>query len=442
MDDVLDDICKEVHCRKKQARTLLQLMGLPDNTGACQSIFVYGHSSTGKTYLVRKIMEKLQLKHAYVNAVSAYTTRILFEAIMNQITGTAPSPENDFANHASCDSMYEFLRALSSEVSEDLDSPSAVYIVIDNAERLRDLDPTVMAAFLRLQELSRKHVCVLLISEIVWEKFRCGTGFCEPYFVHFPQYTQDELVKILCNYRPGGCTEELYTKFLHLLLSVFYVMTCNLRELQYAAKVNFNKFCNPIVEGSASEKDIHKLWRNVEPHMKKSLQSVYLREVSSSQWERMEAIEDEPLQDIASSRKSLVELPFYSKFLLLAAYMASYNPPSTDRKFFVKNQGKTRKKRASSAKQKPNNHILGPKMFPLSRMLAIFYAVVDESVAPSSMIFAQIKTLVSLRLLAQVTADDQLSGPKYKCLVGLDFIRGVARTVNFDITGHLSDFNM
>ncbi|XP_064454882.1 origin recognition complex subunit 5-like [Ornithodoros turicata] len=440
MDAALDNICEDVHCRRKQAKTLLQLMGLPENSGACQSLYVYGCSSTGKTCLVQKILQKLQVKHAYVNVVATYTARMLFETIINQLACHVPSVENDFSNYASCENTQEFLRHLKNVVSEDLDCPSAIYIGIDNSERLRDFDPTVLATFLRLQELTKRHICVILISEILWEKFRCGTGFCEPYFVHFPQYSRDDLVRILCSYRPDGYSEDFYAKFLHLLLSVFYVITCNLRELQYVAQVNFKQFCAPIDDGSASEKDIHRLWRNVEPHMKKSLQSVYLKEVSSSQLERMQSREGEP--GTSAPKKSLVELPFYSKFLLLAAYMASYNPPSTDRKFFVKNQGKTPKRRPSRAKQKPNNHILGPKMFPLSRMLAIFYAIVDESVGPSSMIFAQIKTLVSLRLMAQVTADDQLSGPKYKCLVGLDFIREISRTVNFDVTGHLNDFNI
>ena len=31
--------------------------------------------------------------------------------------------------------------------------------------------------------------------------------------------------------------------------------------------------------------DSRKLWRNIEPHLKKALHTVYLREVSSHQWE-------------------------------------------------------------------------------------------------------------------------------------------------------------
>ena len=34
--------------------------------------------------------------------------------------------------------------------------------------------------------------------------------------------------------------------------------------------------------------------------------------------------------------RSHVELPFYSKYLLIAAYIASYNPVKSDRRFFKK----------------------------------------------------------------------------------------------------------
>lgn len=33
---------------------------------------------------------------------------------------------------------------------------------------------------------------------------------------------------------------------------------------------------------AAKETDTHKLWRNIEPHLKKAMQTVYLREVSRS----------------------------------------------------------------------------------------------------------------------------------------------------------------
>ena len=34
--------------------------------------------------------------------------------------------------------------------------------------------------------------------------------------------------------------------------------------------------------------------------------------------------------------KQSVELPYFSKYLLIASYLASYNPAKSDKKFFVK----------------------------------------------------------------------------------------------------------
>ena len=44
-----------------------------------------------------------------------------------------------------------------------------------------------------------------------------------------------------------------------------------------------------------------------------------------------------------------MELPFYSKYLLLAAYLASHNPAKTDRQFFCKTMAKKMTKRAKVA---------------------------------------------------------------------------------------------
>ncbi|KAG9345849.1 hypothetical protein JZ751_009005 [Albula glossodonta] len=51
-----------------------------------------------------------------------------------------------------------------------------------------------------------------------------------------------------------------------------------------------------------------------------------------------------------------------------------------------------------------------------------------------------ISSLVTLQLLSQVSHDDQLDAPKYKCTVSLDFIRAISRTVGFDIVRYLYDF--
>lgn len=178
----------------------------------------------------------------------------------------------------------------------------------------------------------------------------------------------------------------------------------------------------------------------MEPHLKKAMQSVYLREVSSVQWEQQQVDEKEATALRGLSAHTHVELPYYSKFLLIAAYLASYNPARTDRRFFLKHHGKMKKTNFLKKHEKTSNHLLGPKPFPLDRLLAIFYSVVDSRVAPTASVFSQISSLVTLQLLTQVGHDDQLDSPKYKCAVSLDFILAISRTVSFDMVRFLYDF--
>ena len=84
---------------------------------------------------------------------------------------------------------------------------------------------------------------------------------------------------------------------------------------------------------------------------------------------------------ITNQTRLNIELPFYSKFLLIAAFLASYNPAKSDKRFFVKHHGKQKKTLSSiKAKEKLNSQLTGPKPFPLERLLAIFYNIVEEQV--------------------------------------------------------------
>lgn len=51
------------------------------------AVFVYGHTATGKTLVVSRILEALQYSHAVVNCVECYMPHLLFEPILNKIHG-------------------------------------------------------------------------------------------------------------------------------------------------------------------------------------------------------------------------------------------------------------------------------------------------------------------------------------------------------------------
>ncbi|KAG8142664.1 hypothetical protein E2320_005867, partial [Naja naja] len=165
--------------------------------------------------------------------------------------------------------------------------------------------------------------------------------------------------------------------------------------LSEIAALNFSKYCEPVVQGEANERDTRRLWKNIESHLKKAMQTVYLREISSSQWERLQQDNGEPGQVKGLSAHAHVELPYYSKFLLIAAYLASYNPARTDKRFFVKHHGKIRKVNFQKKHEKTSNHLLGPKPFPLDRLLAILYSIVDSRIPPTANIFCQVSEMVA-----------------------------------------------
>ena len=84
--------------------------------------------------------------------------------------------------------------------------------------------------------------------------------------------------------------------------------------------------------------------------------------------------------------------------------------------------------------------LLGPHQFVLDRLMAIFYSIVDEKVPASATILSQLSSLVTLRFLSQTSSGDQLDSPKYKCLVSLDFIKVIAKQLEFDLGYYLYDF--
>lgn len=442
-EEGLNRVFQKALFREKEVNYLVRLFGPPECM-SCQSLFIYGHSSTGKTFVVSELLKEIQVPYAWINCYEAHSPRLLFSALTEKL----------LQNHKalcglegikSCGSLCDFLN-FSKKYLQGV--KETTYLVFDNAEVLRDKEPVVLAALLRFQELTKANICTVFISQIIWEKFRLDLGVCPPILLHFSNYSKSELHEILCLDCPPDYSKEFYAAYINVVLNVFFVVTRDLQELRHQALISFSKYCEPVVSDEISAGDVHKLWRNIEPTLKKALHTVYLREISGPRWnsvqsENRNAVEGQSEKSTevsaVTSYRMTTELPFYSKFLLLAAYLASYNPPKTDHRFFVKNQGRTRRKKPKK-KNEVNIHLLGPKPFVLDRLLAIFYAIVEDGVLPSALIFSQISSLVSLQLLACVTPEDQLSSPKYKCLAELDLVRNIGRTVDFDIVGYLNDF--
>lgn len=426
-----------VPCREAQVSTLLSIFGERQHF-SFPALFIYGHTSSGKTFVMQTLLKTLELPHVFVNCIECFTSRLLLEEVLRQLQYHFAKEED--LPPPSCETFNDFIRLFKQATLTPQLQDQTVYVVLDKAEQLRDMEANILPGFLRLQELTERNVTVVLLSEIVWELLRPNTGCFEPLPLYFTDYSIGHLQKILSLDHPLEYSTDFYAAYINILLGVFYPVCRDLKELRHLAALNFSKYCEPVVQGAANERDTRRLWKNIESHLKKAMQTVYLREISSSQWERLQQGDGEAGQLKGLSAHAHVELPYYSKFLLIAAYLASYNPARTDKRFFVKHHGKIRKMNFLKKHEKTSNHLLGPKPFPLDRLLAILYSIIDKRVAPTANIFCQISSLVTLQLLTLIGHDDQLIGPRYKCNVSLDFIRAISRSVNFDIIKYLYDF--
>lgn len=210
-----------------------------------------------------------------------------------------------------------------------------------------------------------------------------------------------------------------------MILGVFLCACRDLCELRYIASQHWDSFMEPIVSNEIENTQTVRLWRHLEPKLRSSLNQVYLRGPD------------------ANNFCFRTELPFFSKFLIIAGYLASYNPAKYDRRLFVKlKEGKKKKSRKVLKSQKMHSapRLTGPKVFPIDRLMAIFYSIVEERVTPSFNLFVQLSTLVSLKLLTHTSSSAMFQGlPKYRCNASFDLVKNLARTVNFDLPRYLYD---
>ncbi len=139
-------------------------------------LHVYGHTSTGKSLVVQRVIESIEnVQYAAIHCIEVLNPRFLYESILDQL-----------GSEERCDNANDFARYL-----RQVCDTRPVCIVLDKAERMRDLnDGMLIPTLAKIPEFTGLNICIILISEIPFEKFRCGTGSLEPINIFFPQYSK------------------------------------------------------------------------------------------------------------------------------------------------------------------------------------------------------------------------------------------------------------
>jgi len=278
-------------------------------------------------------------------------------------------------------------------------------------------------------------------------------------------------------------TSDLYTRLLSAVWDTFAKHSGrDLLSFRHLAHTIWPRFTLPIREGTHSVKGFQKLllaqralFRD-ETLLVPNIVSVPLPSASSAQAQPANATPSKlapKSAQIALAKPIQIvtpPLPYASRILLVAAYLASYTPARLDPVLFSKSSSLAKKRRKGLAgtavksrpgvekRRKINRTLLGPQAFVVERLLAIFSAVRAEAGAErrawggergrgmgmgggeqaqggAADVLSAIATLASLRLLVKTSAGaDVLEGSaKWKVNVGWEVVRGVGRSVGIEV---------
>jgi origin recognition complex subunit 5 len=158
--------------------------------------------------------------------------------------------------------------------------------------------------------------------------------------MYFKQYQRDRVVTVMMSMLPQmlsdmGIVDEnqtksltqCYVQLLNLILSAVNHVTVSISDLQYLTKMLYPVYIEPVLAGRLEPTNTKSLFDVVQPYLVTRINKIYLREMAATKSQ-------------TGSKPRLMDFPHYTKFLIIASFLASYNPAKFDAKFFAKGTSK------------------------------------------------------------------------------------------------------
>lgn len=470
-----------VVCRDAE-QELLRCFITNDPSSLASNLIVQGYKAVGKTHTVLHYLDDLGIKKTVINCDECVTKKILLQRCLMGIRNDSGVDLNKYdqefmykglkAARVSllCENFAYFLMLLEQFVVETGYKEPHV-LVLDRFDQCCDPTDELFASFLKLQEHSAvRNLSVVYITS--HGDPREILTFSVPHILFSP-YTQAEVTLILQNKHLYHLDSDhdvfFWRNFAKLVVDLYFDYTgSDLSLLLDLCEKLWPKFAEPIADGLYQPQDFLKIYRDVRADLFNDniISNSTIREYGT--WK-----EEEP-----SNSSSVADLPYHSKFILIASYLASYVDPKNDLQFFSKL--KTIKKRekkskiASLTKKDVDSRLLSAAFFDLERLKAILSVIYrneamslskdnqeffnlyqdlsERELARKEHEFAtftlnasvdvntQLSTLVSLGLISRTYALDILSSRiRWKCNVSWDVINDIAQEIQFPMLNYVTD---
>ncbi|KAG0648029.1 Origin recognition complex subunit 5 [Hyphodiscus hymeniophilus] len=452
---------------------LLQLRAAP-----AKNIVIYGLEATGKSAIAKAVLEGLssnttsndepngELRYVIVRSAECIGVRHLLE----QIVGAVAKALDWKGSVGRCENISQLVveleRLLGQRTSDTEGQGRRLVLVFDGIDHQRDAPPTLLPGLARLSEVI-PNITSLFIVTAPRPNFLHSPGAPQ---IQFQAYNKDELLKILALLEPqpqlpGGAkeTKDMWNRFCSAVWdSLSKHSGRDLVSFRTLCLRLWPKFVAPILDGSLAATPFGRVMNANRPLFQNDETLV----PGISYGAPKIAASSAQTQSTNKHHGIGTQLPYYSRLLLVAAYLASFNPPRTDQLFFMKSAAAKRRKKGGGTAltkgrpgvtkhRKISRKLLGPQAFILERMLAIFHAIKEDAddrgrrgtgrevTAGSADIQMAIATLASLRLLVRMgaanAADALDGGSKYRVAVGWDVVRGIARSVGVEAEDYLAE---
>ncbi|RHY34810.1 hypothetical protein DYB32_000610 [Aphanomyces invadans] len=367
-------------------------------------VVVYGYNSTGKSSLVRLALQTLQCMSsisftALIDCTTIYSRRQLFTDILRQpdeLSATLQlQPAVDGYHNLN---FLGFLQCLSKIASN-----KSLVVALDNVDHLLARGMTdLLSSLLRLSH--ELHVPVrigiVLVTRNISARLHKMLAEHTPAYVHLPLYSSGDIADILVLQLRMWRRETPFRAWVHFLHSVFE-HDCHdwidFRHRVLDLLPLFDAHYSPADAEDAVDKAVHKqLVQATQTHVK-------------AQWHQSIGPRRGVPHDDAALNND-INLPRGSLLLVLASYLASFNPQESDMAFFTTAQ-RSKKKRARH----------------------------DGSEGGSTHVEAgSIGMLVRMRLLQRLSLWDELDDVKLRCLADYDFVERIAAQLDFPIQHFLN----
>ncbi|OQN95463.1 hypothetical protein B0A48_18419 [Cryoendolithus antarcticus] len=438
-------------CREAQIRQLSAVFS--PHLPSPPTTVVHGAHSTAKSGLVKSYLERSELRHVIVSCRECVTGRHLLERTVAAVSGSL----SDDGAKTIANERCENLSTLTAQLQRLLRGIDKYILVFDGIDRQREPPPTLLPALARLGENVPGLTTVLIVNHS-GPRFLHASGV--PH-VHFPPYSRNQSIHILSREALDIFTGEFPP------------------ELDYDDDTHaedkawlWPRFCAAVFDslGQSCARDYasfrsvcHKLWPTFVSPIRKgdfgtrdfSRLLVAQRKLFQEESVLLDSILSPSAAVATTKRSRAYNLPYYAKYILIAAYLCSSNPARLDQLYFSQTSERKRRKKgggtARSGGGKPSQqrklprHLLAPSAFPLDRLLAVLHAILPHDVRTSIDVYAQIATLASLRLLVRAGGfgggDPLEAGGKWKVgpAVSWDFVKGLAGSVDFALSDYLAE---